>query len=436
VSLDLVVRGDEWDVGVADGRIAAVGPELAGGREEVDARGLLVMPGAVDAHVHLNDPGRTVWEGFRTGTAALAVGGTTCLVDMPLNSLPPTIDGAAFDAKVAAARGTALVDFALWGGIVPGSLDRIDELVGRGVVGFKAFMCPSGVDEFPMADDDTLLWGMERAAALGRPVAVHAESAAITGHLTARARAEGRAGVRDYLRSRPAVAELEAIGRALAIAETTGCAVHVVHVSTGRGVRLVAEARAGGVDATCETCPHYLVLDEEDAEALGAAAKCAPPLRPASDRDDLWGELVRGTIDWVASDHSPSTPAHKARESIFDAWGGVPGGQTLLPLVVGEGAERGLDPNALARLLSGAPARRLRLAGKGRLEIGADADLALVERRPWRLSSHDLWDRWRLSPFVGRQIGARVVRTIVRGTTVWADGRIASPPLGRLVTPG
>jgi allantoinase len=196
--LDLLLRGDERDLAVADGQIVAGGPELAGpAREEIDARGLLVLPGVVDAHVHLNEPGRTDWEGFATGTAALAAGGTTCAIDMPLNAVPPTIDGAAFDAKVAAATGVARVDVALWGGLVPGDLDRLDELAARGVVGFKAFMSASGVPEFEAADDLTLLEGMARAARLGLPVAVHAESEELTRRLARRAVAEGRVGVRD-----------------------------------------------------------------------------------------------------------------------------------------------------------------------------------------------------------------------------------------------
>ena len=280
--LDLLIRGDERDLAVADGRIVAVGPELSGpAREEVDARGLLVLPGAVDAHVHLNEPGRTDWEGFATGTAALAAGGTTCAIDMPLNAVPPTIDGAAFDAKVAAATGVARVDMALWGGLVPGDRDRLDELAARGVVGFKAFMSASGVQEFEAADDLTLLEGMARAASLGLPVAVHAESEELTSRLARRAVAERRVGVRDYLASRPVLAELEAIGRAIAFAAETGCALHVVHVSSGRGVALVAQARARGVDVTCETCPHYLVLDADDASAWArwpsARRRCGTP---------------------------------------------------------------------------------------------------------------------------------------------------------------
>ena len=219
---DLVIRGADVlgagpaDIAVQDGAIAAVEPELPGGAEEIDARGLLALPGAVDAHVHLNDPGRAHWEGFDTGTRALAAGGTTCAIDMPLNAIPPTVDGAAFDAKARAAAGHAHVDVALWGGLVPGDPDRLDELAARGVVGFKAFMSASGVEEFPAADDLTLLEGMARAARLGLPVAVHAESDAITSALARRAVAEGRTAMRDYLASRPVVAELEAIGRALA----------------------------------------------------------------------------------------------------------------------------------------------------------------------------------------------------------------------------
>jgi allantoinase len=386
--LDLVVRGGtvvapggarRADVGVADGRIAAIAPELDGGaREEVDAAGLHVLPGAVDAHVHLNDPGRADWEGFRTGTRALAAGGSTTCVDMPLNALPPTVDAAAFDAKVAAANGTALVDFALWGGLVPGNVERLPELAARGAVGFKAFMSDSGVPEFARADDLTLYEGMRAATAVGLPVAVHAESEEITSRLAARARAEGRTGVRDYLRSRPAIAEVEAIGRALLLARETGCAVHVVHVSTGRGVGLVAEAHAGGVDATCETCPHYLVLDEEDAERLGAVAKCAPPLRPATERDALWDAL--DDIAFVASDHSPAPARLKRGEDCFAVWGGISGAQSLLALLLDAGHhERGVPLERLADLSAAGAAESLRLRAKGRLEPGADADLVLVD---------------------------------------------------------
>lgn len=240
---DVVVRGDAWDVAADDGVIAAVGPSLGGGRLEVDARGLLVLPGAVDAHVHLNDPGRAGWEGFRTGTRALAAGGVTCAV-----------------------------------------------------VGFKAFMCPSGVDEFPAADPDTLGRGMERAAALGLPVAVHAEDPVLTGRLAHEARVAGRTGMRDWAASRPVEAELTAIGAALALAAETGCALHVVHVSSGEGVDLVTQARAAGVDATCEACPHHLALDEDDAVRIGALAKCAPPLRSSRERRALWRRVAAGAV--------------------------------------------------------------------------------------------------------------------------------------------
>ncbi len=317
-------------------------------------------------HVHLNDPGREEWEGFATGTRALAAGGTTCCVDMPLNALPPTLDGQSFDAKVAAATGTAHVDVALWGGLVPGDADRLDELAARGVVGFKAFMSATGTPEFERADDLTLLDGMARAARLGLPVAVHAESDAITAGLAARAVAAGRTTMRDYLDSRPVVAELEAIGRAIALAEETGCALHVVHVSSGRGVAAISRARARGVDVTCETCPHFLVLDEDDAAGLGAVAKCAPPLRPRGEADALWSQLAGGEIDLVASDHSPAPPELRAVDDLFAAWGGIAGAQLLLALVWSEGAAaRGLPPARAAVRDGGGRALRAG-AGQGR----------------------------------------------------------------------
>jgi allantoinase len=437
VTVDLVVRGDAWDVAVEGGLVAEVGPGLAPGREEVDARGLLVLPGAVDAHVHLNDPGRAGWEGFATGTRALAAGGVTCGCDMPLNSLPPTLDAAAFDAKVEAARGRARVDFALWGGLVPGDLSRLDALAERGVVGFKAFMCPSGVDEFPAADPDTLGRGMERAAALGLPVAVHAEDPAITGRLAERARAAGRSSMADWAASRPPEAELAAIRAALALAEQAGCAVHVVHVSTAEGVDLVAEARARGVDATCEACPHHLALDEDDAARSGALAKCAPPLRSSAARRALWGRVAAGAVDIVASDHSPGPPELKTGEDMFATWGGISGAQTALPLLLSDGPANGVGPDRAAELMGAAPAARLGLAGKGALAPGRDADIAIVRvGEPWVLRAGDLEYRHRHSPFPGRRLTARVVRTILRGRTVWGEGADPTAPGGGLlVTP-
>jgi len=416
VSADLVIRGDAFDVAVADGVIAAVGPELPGGGEEIDARGVLLLPGAVDAHVHFNEPGRTEWEGWATGTRALAAGGTTACVEMPLNAHPPTVDGAAFDAKVAAARASAIVDFALWGGLVGGDLDRLDELAARGVVGFKAFMCDSGIEDFAAVDDDVLGAGMARAATLGLPVAVHAER-------PSELRAMAGASWRDWVASRPVAAELAAIERALALAEETGCALHVVHVSSGAGVAAVAEARERGVDATCETCPHYLVLTADDLERLGTLAKCAPPLRDATERDALWDHLAAGRIDFVATDHSPCPPAMKAGD-FATAWGGIAGAQTLLALLLDH-------PD----LVSEAPARRLRLAGKGRIAPGYDADLALVAPGEHVLRREDLHDRHRANPFAGRTLRGRVVRTIARGRTVFRDGRVTADGGGRLLIP-
>jgi allantoinase len=443
--LDLIVRGGtvvapdgvrRADVGVAGGAIVAVAPELDGSaREELDASGLHVLPGAVDAHVHFNDPGRTEYEGFESGTRAAAAGGTTTVVDMPLNALPPTIDAAAFDRKRAVVERSALVDVALWGGLVPGNVDRLEELAARGVVGFKAFMAATGMPEFAMADDLTLYEGMQVAARLGRPVAVHAESEAITSGLAERARREGRTAMRDYLRSRPAIAEVEAIGRALLLAEETGCPLHVVHVSTGRGVALVAEARARGVDATCETCPHYLILDEEDAERIGAAAKCAPPLRPAAERAALWAALDE--IAFVASDHSPSPPELKRSEDAFANWGGIAGVQALLGALLDAGHHaRGIAIERIAELSAAGAARRLRLPGKGRLEPGADADLALVDLAgTTEVTAESLHHRHTHSAWVGRTFRGRVVRTLVRGRTIVADGRVVAPPAGRVITP-
>jgi allantoinase len=447
MSFDLLIRGAvvvgsgepmPLDVGVADGVIAAIGPQLAGPCPEyLHAEGLHLLPGVVDAHVHMNEPGRTDWEGFDTGTRALAAGGATTAIDMPLNAHPPTVTGEAFDQKRLCLERSAFVDMALWGGLVPGGVEAMDELADRGVVGFKAFMCTSGIDDFEAVDDLTLYEGMCRAAALRLPVAVHAESETITAGLAHRARAAGRTGIRDFIASRPAIAEIQAIARAIALAEESGCSLHVVHVSTGGGVALVAEARARGADVSCETCPHYLVLTEEDAETLGNVAKCAPPLRPFEEREALWLALANGTLPMVASDHSPAPWAMKSSDDAFAAWGGIPGCQTMLPLLLSEASgARELPLDLIARVTSGFVAPRFGLAAKGRLEPGADADLVLVDvAASQKLSADDLEYRHRHSPFLGRTVRGRIVRTIMRGQTVFADGRIVGPPTGRLLIP-
>jgi len=437
---DLVIRGGtvvapdavlRQDLAILDGRLAAAGPDLAvTGATELDASGMHVFPGGVDPHVHFNEPGRTDWEGISSGSEALAAGGFTTYVDMPLNNLPVTTDAAAFDRKRAAAEAASHVDFGLWAGLVPGNAGAIEDLWRRGALGFKAFLCESGLPEFPPADDLTLLEGMRRCAALGAIVLVHAENAAIVTELARRAVSEGRRGARDFADSRPVLAELEAIDRALFFAAETGCALHVVHVSTPRGVEMVDRARAAGVDATCETCPHYLLLTIDDAERIGSVAKCAPPLRTPAERDGLWALIERGALPIVASDHSPCPPELKAGD-FLSAWGGISGCQSTRGLLL---AHDRLPLPAVAAVTATNAARRFRLAGKGPVEIGCDADLAIVDlAHRWELQPAELRYRHRVSPYVGRRLRGRVARTILRGRTVLCDGELTGPPGGRLV---
>ena len=444
---DLVIRGGtvaapmgaiRVDIAIADGLIAEVASDIAGSAmESVDATGCHVLPGVVDPHVHFNDPGRADWEGFETGSTALAAGGGTLFVDMPLNASPPTLDAVSFDVKLAAARGVARTDFALWGGLVPGNVDRLPELADRGVAGFKAFMSGSGIDDFQAADDATLWQGMKVAGELGLPVLVHAENDAITAALAREAIAAGRTGIRDYLASRPVIAEVEAIGRAIAFAADANCPLHIVHVSSGAGVAVVAEARARGVDVTCETCPHYLVLTDDDVERIGAAAKCAPPLRSAAVQAELWQRVLTGDVAFVASDHSPAPASMKQSTNFFDLWGGIAGVQATLGLMLEEGhGQRGLSMADLVRLTSRGAVERFRLGDRGRIEPGCVADLAIVDiAQAAPLAAADLHDRHRLSPYVGRTLRGRVQRTLVRGRTVMRDGQAEGPAIGELVRP-
>jgi allantoinase len=427
------------DIGIFNGKIVELRRGLTdSARQTIDAQGLHVFPGLIDSHVHFNEPGRAEWEGIETGSKALAAGGGTLFFDMPLNAHPPTLDAESFDKKLAAAERSSLVDFSFWGGLVPSNLDCFEELSDRGVIGFKAFMSNSGIDDFPSADDHILREGMKRAARLGKIVAVHAESEMITSELAKKFIAAGKTSVRDYLGSRPIHAELDAIHRALEMAGDTGCPLHIVHVSCGAGVALIASARKIGVDVSCETCPHYLVLSEEDMERIGPVAKCAPPLRPKQAQDALWQYVLTGQITSIGSDHSPSPPEMKKDANFFRVWGGVSGIQQTLPLLITEGhIARGMGLPLIARLLSFQVATRFGLpSNKGEIVAGADADLALVDLGAnFEVKAEELYYRHRHTPYAGRKLTGKVVQTILRGQTVFKDGKIVSKPLGRLVRP-
>jgi len=351
-------------------------------------------------------------------------------VDMPLNSSPCTLLADAVDRKREALEAACVTDFALWGGLVPGAVPEMAGMAARGVVGFKAFMCHSGLPEFPPADDRTLEAGMREAAHLGLPVAVHAES-----DMLVQPMADGSA--RDFLASRPVAAELDAIRRALAIAAETGASLHVVHVSSGQGVALAAEARARGVDVSIETCPHYLCFTAEDVDRLGVVAKCAPPFRAAEEQARLWAEVLNGRVDIVASEHSPTEPRLKQR-SFLTAWGGIAGVQSTLAVLLSCGHhDRGLSLERIAALLSASPARRFKLVGKGSLVIGGDGDLALVALdEPFALEAGDLHQRHKATPYLGRRFRGRVTHTIRRGEVIFNDGRITARTSGRFVRPG
>lgn len=430
---DLILRGGmiadiqtykTADVAITDGKISGMASSISDSAPvEIDARGLHILPGGIDPHVHFNEPGRAEWEGFATGTRALAAGGMTTCFDMPLNSTPPTTTADAFDAKMRAVRESAVVNVYLWGGLIPGNLGELEALHRRGVIGFKAFMSNSGIEDFPAVDDHTLLEGMRIAAGLGQIVAVHAENDAITGGRAREAVRAGKTSARDYLASRPVVAELEAIQRAILLAGETNCKLHIVHVSSGRGVELVLDAQRQGVDVSCETCPHYLVLTEQDVERIGAAAKCAPPPRNNIERDHLWSLVLGDRLPMIASDHSPSPLEMKQGEDFFAIWGGIAGCQSTLALMLTEGHHRrGMPLPQISAVTSYNAAQRFGLPNKGRVAVGYDADLALVDvDAEYVLNAEDLRYRHKISPYVGMTLRGHVKHTIVGGKIVHED---------------
>jgi allantoinase len=377
-----------------------------------DLRDFALLPGLVDTHVHVNEPGRTAWEGFATATRAAAAGGVTTIVDMPLNSLPPTVDTAALAAKRAAAAGKCWVDTGFWGGAIPGNDADRKSLHDAGVFGFKSFTAPSGVDEFPPLDAAGLHRACTTVARLDSLLIVHAEDPA---HLHATDTAPGFA---QFLATRPAEAETSAIREVIAAARDTGARVHILHLAAAEALEAIDAARLDGVRITAETCPHYLTLAAERIPDGATAFKCCPPIRGEADREALWAGLNDGRIDIVVSDHSPSPPNMKTGD-FATAWGGIASLQLGLPVMWTEARRRGRALGDLVRWMSRGPADLVGLHRKGRIAAGADADLVAFDtEREWTVHADDLLHRHPVTPYDRQRLTGAVVATWLRGKRI------------------
>lgn len=410
----VVIEG-EHIVGVEDGVVGAI-----------DVGSDVVMPALVDTHVHVNEPGRTEWEGFQTATRAAAAGGVAVILDMPLNCIPPTTTLDALEAKRDVARGGVMVDVGFWGGIVPGNVDHASSLAAAGVYGFKSFLVDSGVDEFPCIDLADLDAALEAAAAVGLPLIVHAEAPGPIADAP-----DPGEDYASYLASRPPQAEVEAVEAVVSAARRTGGSAHILHLSAADALEPLAAARSEGIPITAETCPHYLSLTDADVPAGACEFKCAPPIRDAANRDRLWDGLEEGTIDMVVSDHSPC-PEHMKQGGFDRAWGGIASLELRLPVVWNEASSRGFAVGDVAEWLCAAPAR---LAGidTGEITPGRRADLVVWD--PDAVFTADpgaLHQRHPVTPYAGRTLRGVVRSSWVRGKMVF-DGSGFAGPRGRLL---
>lgn len=452
-AMNLVVRSERVvfsdgvraaSIYVRDGRIADIRPhgDRAAGVPELDAGELAVLPGLVDTHVHINDPGRADWEGFEHATRAAAAGGVTTLVDMPLNSIPPTTTVRGLDAKRRAAAGCCHVDVGFWGGVVPGNVAALKPLARAGVLGFKCFLCPSGVDEFEHVSEQDLRNALPVLAELDVPLLVHAELPVFL--RDPRATSDGHvADPRRYttwLESRPPAAEHAAIELLARLAREFAARIHIVHLASADGLPATARARAAGVPLTVETCPHYLTFAAEEIAAGATAFKCAPPIRGRNHRERLWRALAEGHIDLVATDHSPSPPALKHLDAgdFVRAWGGIASLQIGLAAVWTGAARRGLPMERLVQWMAAAPSR---LAGidrvKGSLAIGRDADLVIWDPdADTTIDAASLHHRHPVTPYAGARLRGRIHKTIVRGQKVYDNGEFLRVPAGTLIASG
>jgi allantoinase len=399
---------------------------------EVNTGDHVVMPGLVDTHVHINDPGRSDWEGFETATRAAAAGGVTTLVDMPLNSIPPTTTAAGLEAKREAARGRCFVDVAFWGGVVPGNTHELEALARAGVRGFKCFLSPSGVDEFPHVSERDLRRAMPILSALRLPLLAHAE---LPEQLRA---AEGSAhSYSTWLRSRPPEAEVAATQLLVRLAREFGTRVHIVHVAAAECLDVIVRARAEGLRISAETCPHYLTFAADDVPDADTRFKCAPPIRAREHREALWRGLMSGALDLIATDHSPAPPSTKCIDSgdFIRAWGGIASLQIGLAAAWTGAVQRGISLDLLLQWMSTAPAKLADLhPRKGAIAPGADADIVIWDPdAAVTVHAAALHHRHPLTPYDGMTLRGRVVTTFVRGEGVFHDGGVPPQRRGRMI---
>ncbi|MER6998819.1 allantoinase AllB [Streptomyces sp. NPDC000410] len=418
-------------VAVADGKIAAVLPydaEVPAGARLEDFGDDVVLPGLVDTHVHVNDPGRTQWEGFWTATRAAAAGGITTLLDMPLNSLPPTTTVDNLRTKQEVAEPKAHIDTGFWGGAIPDNVKDLRPLYEAGVFGFKCFLSPSGVEEFPELDQEQLARSMAEIAGFGGLLIVHAED---PHHLAAAPQKSGPAYA-DFLASRPRDAENTAIENLIAQAKRLNARVHVLHLSSSDALPLIAAAKAEGVKISVESCPHFLTLTAEEVPDGATEFKCCPPIREAENQDILWEGLADGTIDCIVSDHSPCTTDLKTPD-FASAWGGISSLQLGLPAIWTEARRRGHSLEDVVRWMSAAPAELAGLSQKGAIEAGRDADFAvLAPDETFTVDPAELHHRNQVTAYAGKTLQGVVKSTWLRGTRIVENGTLAEPS-GRLL---
>jgi allantoinase len=416
---------------VRDGRVAALTglDDRPAGIPSIDAGDHVVLPGLVDTHVHINEPGRTAWEGFDSATRAAAAGGVTTLVDMPLNSIPAATTVQGLETKIRAATGQCHVDVGFWGGVVPGNTGELRGLAAAGVLGFKCFLSPSGVDEFPHVSEADLRQALPVVAELGLPLLVHAELP-----LLLRVPAGDPRQYRTWLASRPAEAEQAAIELLIHLARDHGARIHIVHLASADALPAIRRARAEGLSISVETCPHYLTFAAEEIADGATAFKCAPPIREQAHRERLWDALREGSIDLVASDHSPAPPALKQLErgNFVEAWGGIASVQLGLAAIWTGVCDRAMPVESIASWMADAPARLAGLsAAKGTIAVGGDADFVFWEPdTDAAVDAAALFHRHAVCPYHGRRLRGRVVKTMLRGDVVF-DGDGFGAPRGR-----